>query len=363
MDLDATTAPGDTSPAPNTTADASPEAARLSLAAAMTLGLKPGRFHRGARLTCINLLQTYPTGCAGRCTYCGLARDRKPRRRGPAGSFIRVGWPTHPLDELIERMVERRDAFGRVCLSMITHRHALDDLVTMTRRLRGRLDVPVSALLTPTVTDREGLAALREAGVDRVGIAVDAATPELFDENRGESARGPHRWPRYWEGFEEAVEVFGPFMVGCHLIVGLGETEGQMVEVFGRLRSIRCVTHLFSFFPEAGSALEHRAPPPMGQYRRMQLARWLIDQGLAEAEAMRFDPATGRLVDFGVEPERLEQEIASGEPFRTSGCPGPDGQVACNRPFANSRPGPDIRNFPFPLEPADVDKVRAELWR
>ncbi len=344
----------------------SPDAARLSLAAAMTLGLVPGRFYRDARLTCINLLQTYPGGCIGRCAYCGLAKGRAKvaNHHGSSeksSSFIRVTWPTHPLDQLIERMEVRRDAFTRICLSMVTRSGALDDLVTMTRRLRARLDVPLSALLTPTITERQGFLALRDAGIDRVGIAVDAATPELFDQLRGQSARGPHRWHRYWESFEEAVDVFGPFMVGCHLIVGLGETERQMVETFGRLRSLQCVTHLFSFFPEAGSTLEDRQPPPMGQYRRMQLARFLIDEGLTESSAMTFND-DGRLREFGIDAAILDDIIERGEPFRTSGCPGEDGQVACNRPFANCRPGPDIRNYPFPLEPSDVAKVREELW-
>ena len=46
----------------------------------------------------------------------------------------------------------------------------------------------------------------------------------------------------------------------------------------------------------------------------------------------------------------------------TSGCPGPDGAVACNRPYANSLPGPSIRNFPFPPNDDDLDRVRSELW-
>lgn len=360
MDATTTDAPAIEAPA------SSPDAARLSLAAAMTLGMKPGRFYRDARLRCINLLQTYPkaggaSGCAGRCAYCGLAGGRAT---GGAGrSFIRVGWPTATLDEVLDRMTQRRAAYDRVCLSMITHRGAAADLVTMARRVRARLaDLPISALLTPTLVDRAGLEALRDAGVDRVGIAVDAATPELFAALRGGLGRpGPHRWERYWEGLAEAAEVFGAFKAGCHLIVGLGETERQMVEVFGRLRRLGCVTHLFSFYPEPGSALEDRVPPPLGQYRRMQLARYLVDEGLADAAGMGFD-AAGRLRAFGVASSLIDELVERGEPFRTSGCPGPDGAVACNRPFANSRPGPDIRNFPFALGPDDVARVRRELW-
>jgi biotin synthase-related radical SAM superfamily protein len=47
----------------------------------------------------------------------------------------------------------------------------------------------------------------------------------------------------------------------------------------------------------------------------------------------------------------------SGRPFETSGCPGPDSKVACNRPYGNEKPGPFIRNFPFAPEPEDLQKI------
>lgn len=50
----------------------SPEYVRVSSAAAMTLGLMSGRFLRGAKLYCINLLLTYENGCVGKCAYCAI---------------------------------------------------------------------------------------------------------------------------------------------------------------------------------------------------------------------------------------------------------------------------------------------------
>ena len=150
-------------------------------------------------------------------------------------------------------------------------------------------------------------------------------------------------------------------MVGCHLICGLGESEREMAERMQFVRELGGCTHLFSFYPEPGSPLEGREPPPVGQYRRIQVARHLIDEGLAGAGGFRFD-GDGRIVSFGVADGLLEEVVSSGTPFRTSGCPGRDGCVACNRPFANSRPGPDMRNYPFALEADDVSKVREEIW-
>jgi biotin synthase len=57
----------------------------------------------------------------------------------------------------------------------------------------------------------------------------------------------------------------------------------------------------------------------------------------------------------------MDRIVASGEPFRTSGCAGYDGEVACNRPFANSRPGPHLRNYPFAPTAEDIDRIRLQV--
>ncbi len=119
-------------------------------------------------------------------------------------------------------------------------------------------------------------------------------------------------------------------------------------------------THLFSFFPEKGSAMESHSAPPPGVYRRIQLARWLIDNDLTTLDRMEFD-ATERITSSGLPEAELQSIIGSGSPFETSGCPGPDGKVACNRPYGNEKPGPDIRNFPFPPDPDDMRKIAAQL--
>ena len=69
----------------------------------------------------------------------------------------------------------------------------------------------------------------------------------------------------------------------------------------------------------------------------------------------------GRVLDYGISPLKLDEIIDTGEPFRTSGCTGYDGQVACNRPFANSRPGPEMRNYPFAPTREDIARIRKQM--
>jgi len=333
----------------------SPEYIQTSLAASLTLGLQQGSFHRNAKLKGLNLLLHYEEGCLGRCHFCGLSRLR---REGPRGkTFIRVDWPIYPLEEIIERAKDK-DQIHRVCISMITHPRALEDTLFVIQRFKEETDLSISVLLTPTLIHGKGsLKAMKKAGADRVGIAIDTATPELFDQLRGKGVGGPHRWDHYWDVVRMATSVFGRFYVGIHLIVGLGETEKEMVETIQKGQEMGAHTHLFSFYPETGSPMEGNPLPPLDQYRKIQLARWIINESSGTVNQMKFDEK-GRLVDFGIDIKPL---IQMGEPFMTSGCPGRDGKVACNRPYGNERPSGPIRNFPFMPEPDDIEEIRKQL--
>ncbi len=334
----------------------SPEYVRLSLAAGITLDLVPGRFYRNAKLYCVNLLLTYHAGCTANCSYCGLSKVRPGVYEDK--SFIRVSWPVFPTDLVIEKLVEKQNEVKRVCISMITRRQAVRDTIEITKRIREKVDIPVSLLISPTVTFERDFPEFLEAGADKIGIAIDAATEELFDKHRGSGVGGPHKWKKYWETFEIALKYFGEGNVGSHFIVGLGETEKEMVEAIQKIKDMGGETHLFSFFPEPNSLLENHERPPISTYRRIQLARYLIDEGISRVEKMSFDEK-GRIRDFGVD---IMPYVEMGTPFMTSGCKGRDGKVACNRPFANERPSDEIRNFPFPPEKEDIEKIKEEIW-
>ncbi len=338
----------------------SPEYLRTSLAAAMTLGFKNGRFYRDAKLPCINLLLTYNSGCAGNCGYCGLSMRRPGTYKDK--SFIRVEWPVYELTDIMERISENIARVKRICLSMITNKRARKDTSEITKTLRQNLDIPISLLISPTILDKSDLYRFKENDADMIGIAVDCATPALFEKIRGKTVKGPHKWERYWKCYEEALEIFGKRKAGVHLIVGLGETEKEMLETIQKAYDMGGYTHLFSFFPERDSLLSQHPQPPVGQYRRVQLARFLIDEGIGSLEDFSFD-TSGSLIDYSMSDKTLSSFIESGKPFMTSGCPGRDGEVACNRPYANCLPGPEIRNYPFPPEKEDIRRINGEIWQ
>ncbi len=334
----------------------SPDYVQTSTAAAMTMKLLPGTFHRGARLNALNLLLTYEDGCKAKCSYCGLSKSREidPENK----TFIRVDWPSYTVDEIIDRTKKHGKHLQRVCVSMITHRKALEDMKTVMSKFRKETDLQISGLISPTmIKDKETLAQIKAAGADMVGIAIDTATKRLFDIHRGRGVRGPHKWDHYWKVIEWSAEIFGNGNIGVHLIVGLGETEKEMVETIQRADDMGAKAHLFSFFPEIGSLLNDHKQPSYGQYRRIQLARHIINEGLSTYKNMKFNEK-GQLTYFGID---IKDIIENGEAFMTSGCPGKDGKVACNRPFGNERPSRPIRNFPFLPEDQDKEMIKKQL--
>jgi len=334
----------------------SPTFVKISLAAAMTLGLQPGRFWRDAKMTCVNLLLHYENGCKANCAYCGLSRSRLALEK----TFIRVPWHVHSMDNIIARLKKSKTA-RRTCISMVTHRRACDDTLTLTGRLVHETPQPVSVLISPTIMDETFLQELRTAGAEKIGIAIDAATPELFDRLRGRGVRGPHQWDVYWNRLAQSMEIFGKQNVGVHFICGLGETEQELVRIFQRARDAGCPNHLFSFYPEQGSSMEHNPQPPLDAYRRIQIACHLIDEEFSHYDKFEFDSQTGRITNFGVTQDVLNRLIDSGTPFMTRGCKGCSGQVDCNRPFGNSPPGEGLRNYPFEPTGDDIALIRTQI--
>ena len=341
----------------------SPEYVQMSTAAAITLGLVAGRMHRTSCTHCLNLLVTYPEGCRANCAYCGLARHREEARDYADRNFIRVDWPTARYEEVIERVKAGSDKgrFERMCISMITHPDSNDDTFVLlekwTREVPG---VPVSILSNPTTLEKDDLVRMRDLGADIFTVALDAVTPAIFDRTRGRGVDSPHRYDKYWQAIEWAAEVYGPEKFGAHLICGMGETEREILEVAQKIRDLGGHNHMFAFFPERGSLMEDWPPVDRGQWRRVQLARFLIDYRGRRVEEMRFDES-GRVVDFGVSKQTLEEEIAAGTPFRTSGCPGKDDEVsACNRPYGDSSPT-DILSFPFAPAKRDLAAIRRQM--
>ncbi|RLF15954.1 MAG: radical SAM protein [Thermoprotei archaeon] len=316
---------------------------RVSAGTAIVLGLAKGWL--SARPSTAYLL-TYVEGrCRANCAFCPQARDSYSSLE----MLSRVEWPAYPIDVVVEKVkgALRSKLLARACIQVVNRPEAIEQALWLAERLsEGGLN-PVSVSTPPL--SLEGFKRLKEAGVERASVALDACSEEVFEEVKGSRAGGPYSWRSHWEALDRALKVFGPGRVSTHLIVGLGEREIDLARTVAKLVEMGVTPALFAFTPIPGTKLEGKPQPSLASYRRAQLLRFLLVNRLASLDDFSFNQH-GELIEVRIKEQALEA-VKSGEPFKTSGCPG------CNRPFYNERPSGPIYNYPRPLSRVEAEEA------
>ncbi|MGB9714087.1 MAG: radical SAM protein [Candidatus Bathyarchaeales archaeon] len=321
---------------------------RVSLGTAIVIGLMNGRLD--AKPTTAYLM-TYKRGkCTANCSFCPQARKSQSR----ADMLSRISWPAFQTEKAFKglALAAAEGKIKRVCIQALNYPNVFSHLLALVKAAKQHANIPISISCQPL--NIENLKRLAEAGVERVGIPIDAATERLFNKIKGAEAGGPYKWENQFKLLSEAVNIFGKGKVSTHLIVGLGETEEEMVKIIQECVDMGVLPALFAFTPIPGTLLEKNAQPQVQIYRRIQVARHLIVNGVARIENMSFDEE-GKITDFGVEKDALWKIVRSGTPFLTSGCPN------CNRPYYNEKPSGPIYNYPRKLTEKELNEVETQL--
>lgn len=299
-----------------------------------------------ARPTTGYLMTYHEDGCTVNCRFCPQARSSG----SDPEKLSRVSWPKEEFEVLLRALSKNGAKLKRICIQALNYPNVVEDICEIVSGTKEILNIPVSVSCQPV--SEADMHELKGIGVDRLGIPLDAATPELFDFIKGGAAEGPYDWDSHLEALESALKIFVG-EVSTHLIVGLGESESEMVRAIQFLHDMGITLALFAFTPIEGSGLSEGKPPSVGKYRRIQLARHLIVNGLTSFSDIGFED--GEITDFGASEKAISSALRSGEPFRTSGCPD------CNRPFYNEAPSGPIYNYPKKLNSEDIQKVETEL--
>ena len=320
---------------------------RVSTGTASVLGLD--RIAVMAKPTTAYLMLYHEGRCLANCAFCPQAASSR------AGEHMlsRVTWPPYEFERVLEALGSARaKGLRRACVQALLYPRFMADLKAVVSEISRACDLPISVSVQPI--SAESMLALRKAGAERISIPVDAATPAVFDAVKGRGCGGPYRWDGHMRALRRALSIFGPGHVGTHLIVGLGEAEREAVRFIQGMYDMGVYVGLFAFTPVRGTRLEDRPRPDLASYRRVQLARFLIAEGLSDYGAMGFDSG-GRIVDFGLSKEELLEIAMTGEPFLTSGCPD------CNRPYYNERPRGPLYNYPFKPGKEELEAIAAQL--
>lgn len=258
-------------------------------------------------------------------------------------ALSRVNWP--PWDkEVVLTAVQQaysRGEIQRCCLQVTVSEGYLERV----KEIAGRMghQVPLGASVVARA-DQAG--ELLEAGLERVGLSLDAVTEEAYRRVKKGS-------------LAEALAVIEEAARRCqgriatHVMAGLGETEEELACMMERLQEWGVTVALFAFTPIPGTEMADEPPPPLDSYRRIQVARYLIHCGLTSTKDFTFSPE-GRIVSFGIPDDEIREVLANGEAFETSGCPG------CNRPYYNEPPSGPLYNYPRPLTSSETWKATEE---
>jgi lipoyl synthase len=325
-----------------------PEEIRVSVGSAIVLGLLEGKLDAAPTTA---YLMTHKAGkCSANCGFCPQARGSQSKTE----LLSRVSWPCFPTEKVISAIIDsaKTEKIRRVCIQALNYPEVFCHLQTIVKQIKSGSSVPVSVSCQPL--NAENIRSLKEAGVDRLGIALDAATPHLFDAIKGRGVGSNYRWDGVFGLIKGALMVFGRGNVSTHLIVGLGETEKEAATFIDLCADLAVLPALFAFTPVKGTTMETKKPPPLASYRRIQLARYFIVNGKTRLLDMKFD-LEGKICGFGTSQNELKNAVESGVPFQTSGC------QDCNRPYYNERPSGPIYNYPKKPTNQEIEKIKLDL--
>lgn len=277
--------------------------------------------------------------CVYDCAYCTRARSSTAREE----YLCRVPWPAFDESEVLPALEMSEDKFSRVCVQIVNSKdyiqvasHHVEDIKTIT-------SLPVSVELR--TKKRNDVDRMLEVGADYVGLPLDVASAGLYPDLRGGSLEDDLAFL-----LKSAKELRG--RIGTHLIVGLGESEAEMVILMKSILGEGIPLGLFAFTPCRGTRMEKTEPPSLDHYRRIQLAKHMITT--ERDERISFDEQ-GRISSFGLGDGELG-DITS-RIFETQGCEG------CNRPYYNERPVGRPYNYPRELTEEEFQTELKETLR
>ncbi|WP_378954523.1 radical SAM protein [Pelosinus sp. sgz500959] len=275
--------------------------------------------------------------CKNNCQFCAQSRSSESR----VDLLSRVTWPSFTKEEAAVGIGESYGAgrIKRACLQVVDNNSSWDRTMSALDLLHRSSEVPIC--ISSHLETVEQAKELVARGAQRVCIALDAATPTLYEKVKD------GLWSPRWNLLLACAKVL-PGCITTHLIVGLGESEEEMVRRMAACIEQGITVGLFAFTPVRGTPWAAHLPPSIGQYRRIQIAHSLLKSGYKQGV---IEYQGGTISKFNMPERELLSIIGDGQAFQTSGCDD------CNRPYYNERPGGLIYNYPRHLTTLEITKA------
>jgi len=280
-----------------------------------------------------------PGKCKFNCMFCAQARTSSAK----SNLLSRISWPEFEEKRVFSALKGKQMEFIRACLQVV-HSDEHEDFLEYVKKIRKTCDLPISVDLK--ADDIELVRKTFEAGADVVGLPIDAANPKIYSKIKQGSMS------LHMNLIKQAAKQFRG-KISTHIMIGLGESEEDAIRIIGEMHRLGVTTALFAFTPIKGTSLEKMNRPKIEQYRRIQIARYLIYNDLITN--ISFDKS-GKVINFGFDFDELKEKIDSSA-FQTSGC------LGCNRPYYNETPSGVMYNYPHVLSEDEYKKALGEAFR
>lgn len=150
--------------------------------------------------------------------------------------------------------------------------------------VKAAVSLPIQGQCEPPDDDR-WFARMKAAGIDALGMHLEAVTPEVRERIMPGKAGVPVE--RYFDAFAAAVAVFGRGQVSTYILAGLGDPAEAILAASERLIALGVYPFVVPFVPIGGTPLEDH-PAPGAEFMRgilEPLGAMLAQAGLRSRDA------------------------------------------------------------------------------
>lgn len=151
--------------------------------------------------------------------------------------------------------------------------------------VKAAIDLPIQAQCEPP-DDDSWFRRMKDAGVDALGMHLEAVTPEVRARIMPGKAQVPLE--RYFAAFEAAVPVFGRGQVSTYILAGLGDSAPAILDMAQRLIAIGVYPFVVPFVPISGTPLaNHPSPSAAFMHELLEPLAGMLARGGLTAETIK----------------------------------------------------------------------------
>ncbi|MFN3411876.1 MAG: radical SAM protein [Exilispira sp.] len=287
----------------------------------------------------------FGTRCLNDCAFCSQSRNSKSE----AKMLSRVSWPSFPADIVIES-IQKNNFIKKACFQVVGTYNYFENFIDFIKKFKSHVNIPVGASID--VGNLDQIDILFQNGISNIGIAIDAASEEIYNKIKRKSIT----YEKTLNLILEACKKY-PFKITVHLIIGLGETDVDIINLFKIFENYKINIALFAFTPVKGTEMESYPYVDLNRYRKIQFLRQILTEKIGFNEIIKYiNIEENKIKSFSkklFEIPYIYEILKKGDYLKTSGC------KLCNRPYYNDKPvAEDLYNYHF-----DPPEKIIEKWK